>query len=72
MEHRAKLDNNQELARFALALEKSCVDVVDSGLMTKDLAGCIHGLPNVKEGMYLNTMDFLNAIAKDLEKKMSK
>lgn len=71
LEHRAKLDNNAELARFALLLEKSCVDVVDSGKMTKDLAGCIHGLSNVKAGMYLNTMDFLNAIAEDLNKKMS-
>lgn len=71
LEHRAKLDNNAELARFALLLEKACVDVVDSGKMTKDLAGCIYGLSKVKEGMYLNTMDFLNAISEDLNKKMS-
>lgn len=30
--------------RFALTLEKVCVDTVESGVMTKDLAGCIHGL----------------------------
>lgn len=71
LEHRAKLDNNPELKRFALLLEKACVDVVDDGKMTKDLAGCIHGLSNIKEGMYLNTMDFLKAISEDLEKKMS-
>jgi len=71
LEHRAKLDNNPELARFALLLEKACVDVVDSGRMTKDLAGCIHGISKVKEGMYLNTMDFLQAISDDLSKKMS-
>ncbi|XP_057379194.1 isocitrate dehydrogenase [NADP], mitochondrial-like [Daphnia carinata] len=71
LEHRAKLDNNAELARFALLLEKSCVDVVDSGKMTKDLAICVHGMSNTKEGMYLNTMDFLNAISEDLSKKMS-
>lgn len=71
LEHRAKLDNNPELERFALLLEKACVDVVDEGKMTKDLAGCIHGMSNVKEGMYLNTMDFLKAISEDLEKKMS-
>lgn len=70
LSHRAKLDGTPELARFSELLEKACVDVVDSGKMTKDLAGCIHGLPNVKEGMYLNTMDFLAAIAEDLEKKM--
>jgi isocitrate dehydrogenase len=68
LEHRAKLDNTPELAKFASALEKACVDCVESGKMTKDLAGCIHGLSNVKEGMYLNTQDFLEAIAEQLEK----
>lgn len=71
-EHRAKLDNNKDLGRFAQALEKACIDTVESGKMTKDLAGCIHGLPNVKEGMYLNTEDFLNAIAETLNKSWKK
>ncbi|CAG0880230.1 unnamed protein product [Cyprideis torosa] len=70
LEHRAKLDGNKDLARFCTSLEQACVDVVDSGKMTKDLAGCIHGLKNVKEGMFLHTEDFMDAIAKDLEKKM--
>lgn len=68
LEHRAKLDGTPELARFATNLEKACVDCVESGKMTKDLAASIHGLPNVKEGMYLNTEDFLEAIAEQLEK----
>uniref|UniRef100_A0A6B2EEV9 Isocitrate dehydrogenase [NADP] n=1 Tax=Phlebotomus kandelakii TaxID=1109342 RepID=A0A6B2EEV9_9DIPT len=72
LEHRAKLDGTPDLAKFALALEKSCVDCVESGKMTKDLAACIHGLPNVKENMYLNTEDFLAAIAEQLEKTMKK
>ncbi|CAO1419802.1 unnamed protein product [Diamesa serratosioi] len=71
-EHRAKLDNNPDLARFATSLEKACVDTVESGKLTKDLAGCIHGLPNVKEGMYLNTEDFLDAIAERLNKTWKK
>jgi isocitrate dehydrogenase len=58
--------------RFALNLEEACVECVDGGKMTKDLAGCILGLPNVKEGMYLNTDDFLEAIAEQLNKKVSK
>jgi isocitrate dehydrogenase len=58
--------------RFALNLEEACVECVDGGKMTKDLAGCIHGLPNVKEGMYLNTDDFLEAIAEQLDRKLSK
>jgi isocitrate dehydrogenase len=57
--------------RFALNLEQACVECVDSGKMTKDLAGCIHGLPNIKEGMYLNTDDFLEAIAEQLNRKVS-
>ncbi|XP_055321726.1 isocitrate dehydrogenase [NADP], mitochondrial-like isoform X2 [Sitodiplosis mosellana] len=68
--HRAKLDNTPELDRFALALEKACVDTVEAGLMTKDLAGCIHGLPNVTESMYLNTEDFLDAIADQLSRSV--
>jgi len=72
LEHRAKLDNTPDLAKFALALEKSCVDVIEAGKMTKDLAGCIHGLSNVKDGMYLNTEDFLQAIADQLERSQKK
>lgn len=72
LEHRAKLDNNTDLDRFAKSLEKACVDTVESGKMTKDLAGCIHGLPNVKEGMYLHTEDFLEAIAERLNKSWKK
>jgi isocitrate dehydrogenase len=68
--HRAALDKNVDLERFSLELEKACVDCVEAGNMTKDLAGCIHGLKNVKEGMFLNTMDFLEAIQQQLEKNL--
>jgi len=71
LEHRAKLDGTPELARFALALENACIDTVNNGHMTKDLAGCIHGLKNLKDGMYLYTNDFLEAIREDLVKKMA-
>src|SRR3989338_4890433 len=40
---RAKLDNNQELSDFCHKLEQSCINTVESGKMTKDLAVCIHG-----------------------------
>lgn len=43
LEHRAKLDNNTALAKFATALEEACVETVESGKMTKDLALCVHG-----------------------------
>ncbi|XP_067142435.1 isocitrate dehydrogenase [NADP], mitochondrial-like [Centruroides vittatus] len=72
LEHRAKLDGNNDLKKFCTSLEKACVDTVESGKMTKDLAGCIHGIKNVKDGDYLYTMDFLEAIAENLEKEMKK
>lgn len=71
--HRGKLDNTPELERFAHTLEKACVDCVESGKMTKDLAASVHGgISNVKEGMFLNTQDFLEAIAQQLEKSIKK
>lgn len=69
LEHRGKLDGNKELQRFAQTMEKACVDCVDSGKMTKDLAGCIYGLKNVKPEHYLYTMDFLDAIGESFEKQ---
>jgi isocitrate dehydrogenase len=71
LEHRAKLDGNKELKTFARTIEKACVDVVESGKMTKDLTACIHGLKNVKEGMYLHTEEFLDAVKQDLDSKLS-
>ncbi|XP_054158040.1 isocitrate dehydrogenase [NADP], mitochondrial-like [Oppia nitens] len=70
LEHRAKLDNNKALSKFCKRLEKACVETVDDGAMTKDLAGCIHGLKNIKEGDYLYTMDFLDAIVESLNDKL--
>ena len=42
--HRAKLDNNDALGKFASALEAVCVETIESGNMTKDLAICIKGM----------------------------
>lgn len=59
---RGKLDSNQELIDFCQKLENSCIKVVESGKMTKDLAICIHG-NNVEHGKdYLYTEEFLNEI----------
>eukprot|EP00096_Caligus_rogercresseyi_P012178 TRINITY_DN5028_c0_g1_i1.p1 TRINITY_DN5028_c0_g1~~TRINITY_DN5028_c0_g1_i1.p1 ORF type:complete len:400 (-),score=105.77 TRINITY_DN5028_c0_g1_i1:1265-2464(-) len=69
--HRAKLDNNPDLAKYCTALEAACTDSVDNGHITKDLAGCIHGISNVKEGMFLHTEDFMSAVEEDFKKKMS-
>ena len=64
---RAKLDSNDELLNFCHKLEKTCVDTVESGSMTKDLALCIYG-KELNESHYLTTEDFLNALKKNLEK----
>ncbi|OAQ33700.1 isocitrate dehydrogenase [NADP] [Linnemannia elongata AG-77] len=66
--HRARLDNNPELLKFTLDLEKACVDTVDvSGIMTKDLALAIHGA-NLKREHYANTSEFMDAITLNFNK----
>ena len=67
---RGKLDGNQALIDFANNLESVCIETVESGKMTKDLAICIHG-NKVSHGKdYLNTEEFLDAIDENLKKKM--
>ena len=67
---RGKLDSNQPLIDFCNALETVCIETVESGKMTKDLAVCIHG-NKVKHGdHYLYTEEFLDAIDENLKKKM--
>jgi isocitrate dehydrogenase len=64
---RGKLDGNQPLIDFANALEKVCIETVESGQMTKDLAIGLHG-NNVKHGEhYLYTEEFLEAIDTNLK-----
>ncbi len=69
LEHRGNLDANQELINFCQTLEKVCVDVVESGKMTKDLAVCIYG-NKVGEDQYLHTEDFLEALNLELQKRL--
>ncbi|MDN5290312.1 MAG: isocitrate dehydrogenase [Anaerophaga sp.] len=69
LEFRGKLDGNEELIKFALTLEQVCVDTVESGKMTKDLALTIHG-KDMKEEHYLNTEAFMEALAENLKVKM--
>ncbi len=68
--HRGKLDGNQELINFCQTLEQVCIDTVESGKMTKDLALLIH-----KDAMtsddYLNTQEFLDALKSNLEKALA-
>ena len=64
--HRGKLDNNQELIDFSLALEKICIDTVESGSMTKDLAILIG--PSSK---YMTTNQFLDELDRRLKKNLN-
>jgi isocitrate dehydrogenase len=66
LKHRAKLDNNAELERFAETLEKVCVDTVEAGFMTKDLALLVGD----KQG-WLTTEGFLDKISENLTAAMA-
>eukprot|EP01070_Trichotokara_eunicae_P005523 Trichotokara_eunicae@DN4545_c0_g1_i2.p1 len=70
LQHRAKLDNNTKLNEFADTLENVCVETVESGLMTKDLALCIKG-KTMTEKDYLCTEEFITVLAEALEKKLA-
>jgi isocitrate dehydrogenase len=67
---RGKLDKNQQLIEFANALENVCIETVESGKMTKDLAVCINGSKVSHEKDYLYTEEFLEAINDNLNKKL--
>ena len=64
--HRAKLDNSPKVAEFSKTLEKVCIQTVESGKMTKDLALLIS-----KDAPWLNTQEFLAAIDENLKKAMA-
>ncbi|KAF0026958.1 hypothetical protein F2P81_021695 [Scophthalmus maximus] len=69
--HRAKLDNNAELRVFSEALEAVCIETIEAGFMTKDLAICIKGMSKVARADYLNTFEFLDKLADNLKMKLS-
>jgi isocitrate dehydrogenase len=63
--HRAKLDGNAELARFSETLEKVCIDTVEEGFMTKDLALLVG-----ENQSWLTTEGFLDKVSENLTKAM--
>ena len=67
---RGKLDNNQALINFCETLEKVCIETVESGKMTKDLAVCVHGNKVSHGEHYLYTEEFLSAIDENLKAKI--
>ncbi|MSO26193.1 MAG: NADP-dependent isocitrate dehydrogenase [Candidatus Nanopelagicaceae bacterium] len=66
LSHRAKLDNTPKVAEFAKTLERICIETVESGKMTKDLALLIS-----KDAPWLNTQEFLAAIDDNLKQAMA-
>jgi len=68
---RGKLDGNEALIRFAHTLEEVCVETVEQGKMTKDLAVCIHGNKVNHGEHYLYTEEYLEAIDQNLKKKLN-
>ncbi|KAJ0100473.1 hypothetical protein Patl1_20942 [Pistacia atlantica] len=81
LSHRAKLDDNARLLDFTEKLEAACIGVVEAGKMTKDLALLIHGskyvpikplyLYMVTREQYLNTEEFIDAVAAELRARLS-
>ncbi|MGE0340696.1 MAG: NADP-dependent isocitrate dehydrogenase [Xanthobacteraceae bacterium] len=66
LSHRAKLDGNAELAKFASTLEKVCIDTVEAGYMTKDLALLVGA-----DQKWLSTEGFLDKVDENLKKAMA-
>jgi isocitrate dehydrogenase len=66
LEHHAKLDNTPKVAEFAKSLERICIETVESGKMTKDLALLISN-----DAPWQNTQEFLASIDENLKKAMA-
>jgi isocitrate dehydrogenase len=66
LSHRAKLDNNEALAKFAGTLERVCVETVEAGYMTKDLALLVGA-----DQRWLSTEGFLDKVADNLTAAMA-
>jgi len=70
LEHRAKLDDNKELANFCAQLEGSVIETIENGGMTKDLAILVHNTNNVERKHWLNTQEFIKKVAENLRKRL--
>ena len=69
LKHRANLDNNQKLSIFAEKLEQTCIETIENGQMTKDLALCIYG-KDLKREHYIETVEYMETLARNFEKKL--
>jgi len=72
LHYRAQFDNNTELEKFVQALESTIIETVEAGFMTKDLAISAFDTNNPPREKWLNTEEFINKIAEELKKRLSK
>eukprot|EP01084_Bolivina_argentea_P212711 361526_1 len=71
LKHRANLDSNAALTNFCEELEKTCVESIQNGQMTKDLALCIHG-SELKREHYIETVEFMDTLGRNFEARLAK
>jgi len=70
--HRAKLDNHDALKNFCETLERVIIETVEAGHMTKDLAILVHKTNAPARDLYLNTGEFIDKVAENLNKALGK
>ena len=70
LSHRGKLDKNQSLIDFCQTLEAICIETIEGGKMTKDLALLIHK-DKLNESLYLTTQEFLDVLKENLDSKLA-
>ena len=70
--HRAKLDEHEELKNFCETMERVIVETIQAGHMTKDLAICVHGTNTPDRSQWLNTFEFIDKVAENLNAALGK
>ena len=70
--HRAKLDNNAELKNWCETFERVIIETIEAGHMTKDLAIIVHNTNTPERSMYLNTFEFIDKVAENLNAALAK
>jgi isocitrate dehydrogenase len=70
LEHRAKLDGNERLKNFCHILEQVCVESIEKGQMTKDLALLVHG-HSTERKHYMETVEYIQQLGKNLKSKIT-
>ncbi len=68
--HRGKLDGNEALINFAKKLEEACIEAIEEGKMTKDLARTIYGTMNPARETWLTTTEYLDEVERRLREKL--